>query len=218
MSVFLQLRQLYSNQADFFFDKVIDSPAVKEVNVYVAIGEFATYHKVKSGIQNYSERQISNPQINFSVLLTEVQEADPSLASVSFDSTMLFFKATSVDVNGLESLLASATTKSIGTVGLRRGATGDNASRSAYLMGLSQSARGWVPGSMSSHGAQAVSNIPFYEDEFVIERTFSGVGTIATELIYLKNDPAGARAMLITYSGYSGSVAGKVEYTLTTRP
>lgn len=216
-SVFLQLKQLYDDRAELFFDKVRAAPAISYVNIYVSLGEFATYYLAKVMIPNVSDGQASNPQVNFNLTLEEVQGADSSLASVSYSGTMLFVKATTVDVEGTESDLAAATAKSLGTVGVRRSMTQDNPAKAAYLAGLSQAAKGWGPVAMSSLGAIHVSQIPFYEDEFVIERTFSG-SNIATETIYLKNDPEGARALLITYSSYTGAIAGKVEYSFTTRP
>lgn len=216
-SVFLQLKQLYDDRAELFFDKVIATPPITYVNIYVSLGEFATYYLAKEMIPNVSARQASNPQVSFDLTLEEVQAADTSLASVSYSGTLLFVKATMVDVDGVESDIAVATSKPLGTVGVRRTMTQDNPAKSAYLAGLSQAAKGWGPVAMSSLGAIHVSQIPFYEDEFVIERTFSG-SNIATETIYLKNDPVGARALLISYSSYTGTIAGKVEYSFTTRP
>jgi hypothetical protein len=215
----LQLEKVYSNQVNLFVDKaelgILDA---EYLNVYVAVGEFATFYKVKGSIPYLSERGISDPRILITVSLAEVQSADISLAAVSFASTPLYFKATYVNGVDGESDLAEAPAKAVGTEGVRRGVQIDNYAKSAQLSALSEAARGWVAGASSARGALAVSSVPFYEDEFVIERTFSGTGVIATETIYLKNDPLGARAMLITYSNYSGTVPGKVEYTLIAKP
>jgi len=219
VTIRLQLEKLYSNQANFFVDKQdTGNLDAQYLNIYVAVGEFSTFYKAKGNIPYLSERGISNPLVPFTVTLAEVQGADTSLADASFVTTPLFFKATYVVEGGAESNLGEAPIKAVGTEGVLRGPQMDNYAKSSQLTALSSAARGWVPSSSSALGAIAVSNIPFYEDEFVIERTFAGEGLIATETIYLKKDPPGARAMQITYSDYSGSVPGKVEYNLIARP
>jgi hypothetical protein len=218
MSVILQQRQLYADRVDLYFEKVVTDPVTVKVNIYVSLSEFGTYYQVAGDIPNEAERGRSNPQVNFSIPLEQVTDAHASLALATFMATPLFFKGTTVDDMGVESLLVNSLPKAVGTVGVRRGSSGDNPARTANLSILSQTARGWVPGSGSSNGATAVSTIPFYEDEFVIERTFLSPGVIGTETIYLKSDLPGSRAMQIKYSNYSGTVAGKVEYLNTVKP
>ena len=87
----------------------------------------------------------------------------------------------------------------------------------SYLYGLSQQGKGQVPISSTRQGSISISSIPFYEDEYVIDKTYDGSGKVATELYYLKNDPTGSRALLITYTnGANGPT--KIEYTNTTKP
>jgi hypothetical protein len=217
MPVFVQKLQVYSDRVDLFVDHTTTAPTTATLNVYVALSEFGSYHVVQTKVLNVPRRGTSDPTVPFSVSLAQVTAAHASLTNATFEATPLFFKVTEVTSAGVESALVSAKAKNIGTVGINRNSVDDVPARTAQLSMLSQAAKGWVPGSGSSNGNLAVSQIPFYEDEFVIERTFSGAN-IATELIYLKSDPVGARAMKIVYSAYTGSIPGKIEYLNDLKP
>jgi hypothetical protein len=205
MSIAISVYKQYDNRAEMFLTGT--NPATKVVKIYVAlIDADVNYHLVG----NVPPEDGSDNR--FSISDAEVQAADATLASASFSSTCLFFRAVADS-----DAISTGITKQTGVFNVSRSAMGENPMSISYLYGLSQQGKGQVPISSTRQGSISISSIPFYEDEYVIDKTYDGSGKVATELYYLKNDPTGSRALLITYTnGANGPT--KIEYTNTTKP
>lgn len=215
--VVLQVQDKSEGKLVLFFDRLAGD--VESVNVYVSLTDVTgNFFKVKSKIANIPQRPVGDERVVFSITKEEVQGVDASYSNVSFSTSPLFFRATSINSAGDESALAAALSKSVGVVGVTFSYIKDNPSSNAHVYGFSSSVNGWSRMATSPSGAVSVSQTQYNEDNYVIERTFNGT-EVETELIYKASDPSGAYAKLVTYTGpWVGGVPTKTEYSDSVKP
>lgn len=214
----LQVLEVSSDKIRLFFDKVPGS--VASVNLYISLTDVTgNYNLLKSSIPNISARVRGDEQVNFEITLEEVQDLGSPFDGVSFTNTPLFMRLTEVSPAGVESAIADALTKLIGNAGITPGYIRDNPLSNSHGYGYSQDARGWARLAASALGASAVSQVQYYEDNWVIDRTIDA-GNVVAELIYRAGDPSGAYAKRIVYTApfSTDGRATKVEYFDAVKP
>lgn len=221
MPIVLELVKKSENVIKFYFNKVGGN--VKAANIYVSLTNVTgNYVKIPGSIANIPASPTGNVQVNFEVTLSQVQSLAPSVtwSGVSFVNTPLFFRATEIDNNNVESPLADALPKFTGVTQVVPSVIRDNPSSNSFIHGFSEESLGWSRMATSVGGALSTSQIEFYEDNFVIDRTIDGSGNVTSELIYRSSDPVGSYAKLITYTGpwSNDGKATKVTYQDSTKP
>lgn len=196
------------------FDKV--PGGIVSVNVYIALSNSTgSYVQVKANVPNVTKDPGNDTLVTFSVAIEEVQALSPALTweNVSFMVTPLFFRVTSVDSAGVESVLADASTRLLGPVGIYAAPLQDNPASFNQNMVYSPDLAGWVRIAASANGALSVSTAGYNEENYVIEREFSGTDVIS-ELIYKSGAIPGSYAKLIQYEGpFVAGVATKTTYS-----
>lgn len=216
---FIQVLSKNSDKVSFFYEVFPAAQSVASVNMYVSLTDVtANYIKVLSNISNEADLE-GGKNVNFDLTLTVLQDLGGAFANATFDATPLFFRATTVTKAGIESAVAGALGKYIGVVGYNPLPEGDNPAQNNHNQLFSNASLNWQRLRGTTKGAIATSSSAMYEDNITIQRTFSGSNT-ATELIFFTNDPSGAPAKLVTYTG-PYTVDGKattVVYSDATKP
>lgn len=216
---FIQVLLKSADKVSFYYEVFPTAQNIASVNLYVSLTDVtANYVKVLSNISNEADLE-GGKNVNFNLTVAELRALGGAFTNAAFDITPLFFRATTVTKAGVESPVANSLGKYIGVVGYNPLPEIDNPAQNNHNQIFSNESLNWQRMRGTMKGAVATSSSAMYEDNITIQRTFNG-SNVATELIFFTNDPSGAPAKLVTYTG-PYTVDGKattVVYSDTTKP